>query len=85
MFEKIRAALDECEYQIKTKHIAPEYLIDTCYENNLVLALYYELNAYTLGRKLKTLTDPDVPDQYKRFILKQLKKEKCLDERIDTK
>ena len=75
MFEKIRAALDECEYQVKINHITPECLTDSYYEDKLVLALYQEMNAYTLGRKLKTLTDPDIPRQYKYFIFEQLKKE----------
>lgn len=72
-FPKIRLALDHLAIALHNERntLLPEYNSNEAM-NELMLALYEEVNVYWLSRGLKVLSDPDVPDNMKRAILKEL-------------
>ena len=76
-FPKIRLALDHLAIALHNERntLLHGYSSDRAM-NELILALYEEVNVYWLSRGLKTLSDPDVPDNMKRAILKELEENK---------
>lgn len=76
-FPKIRLALDHLAIALYNERNA--LMLGNSSNkamNELMLALYEEVNVYWLSRGLKTLSDPDVPDNMKRAILKELEENK---------
>lgn len=78
MFDKIRKVLDDIEkYDADCKRwnlrFDPRNGIPNSLEDKLVLAMYDELNIYYIGRKLKALSDMDIPGEYKSAMLDYLR------------
>lgn len=74
MFEKTRLCLDKIEESGLINWMHDKELF-----NSFVVALYDEMNIYWLTRALKTLSDEDVPSEFRLAILKDLREKSIFD------
>lgn len=67
-FKKIRKVLDKYDER-------DSFICNYNFFNELIIALYDEVNIYYISRALKMLCDEDIPDDAKNVYLKFLRRE----------